>query len=470
MNWLLTTCAEPVLSPFFTDEKRPPLGIGFLMGVLRRAGHRVYFIDNYLKPSDFLETDYLTRHQIDAVGIYMNTVCLHDGLRMINKLVRLRQKGAWRGKIVVGGPHPSVLPESIPEEVDHVVIGEGESAILDIVEGRAERIVQKPLIHDLDSLPPPAWDDFLDLPYDWTSDLLSAKPVVSMNTSRGCPYQCAFCSVQSVWGRTYRFFSPDWIIENIRYLISRGGCKAIYFREDNFTASRKRVIEFCAKLKQAGLDLQWLCESRVDTLDRELIKLMHDGGCRALYLGVESGSQRLLDFVDKGITTGQIEAVFAWCRETGIKTYASFIVGLPTETAADREQSESLRRKIKPDSFSNNVFVGMPTSRLYQYVLDNKLSCYVDDRAMAYLDGHDQMVETYYGGNEARKVPFPHCGHYVTSRRLLEEGKRFQALAKAVQAVSRHPSSSRYWRQMVKTLLPKAMLDMIEKKKNGRDS
>ena len=168
------------MSPFFTSEKRPPLGIGFLISVLRDAGHKVFFIDNYLRPSDFLETGYLVE--------------------------------IWRGKIAVGGPHTSADLESIPDFVDHGVIGEGERAILNIVEGTADRIVQEERIRDLDQLPMSAYDYFATLPYDFSTQWFPEQPVFTMNTSRGCPFQCAFCSVGSVWGQQYRSFSAGRVI------------------------------------------------------------------------------------------------------------------------------------------------------------------------------------------------------------------------------------------------------------------
>jgi SAM-dependent methyltransferase len=114
LNVLLTTSAAPRQSPFSTSEKRPPIGLGFLISVLRDAGHKVFFLDNYLAPGNFLETDYLERHDIDFVGIYANTICFRDTRRMLHKLEYLRQTRRWQGKIMVGGPHTSVALETIP--------------------------------------------------------------------------------------------------------------------------------------------------------------------------------------------------------------------------------------------------------------------------------------------------------------------------------------------------------------------
>ena len=406
MNILLATSAAPDLSPFSTREKRPPLGIGFLIAVLRHAGHRVFFLDNFLKPTHFTETDYLQKHDIDFVGIYANTICYRDSLRMFRRLEELRQQGLWQGKIIVGGPHTTVAPDTIPEYVDFVVQGEGERAIVDIVEGRvADRIVRYPRIQNLDELPEVAWDYFVDLPYDFTAPGIPNKPVFTMNSSRGCPFGCGFCSVGGVWGRKYVYFSAQRVVADIAYLVNTYGARGIYFREDNFTVNRNRTIKICELLMERDFDVKWACETRVDTLDRELIQLMYAAGCRFLYLGVESGSQRVLDYLKKGITLEQSKRACQWCREIGMRTYASFIVGLPTETEAEREQTANFARELRADSVGMNVFVGLPGSELCQHVLDHNLYEYIDDRGLVYLKGHDQLVNRFYGGRISHKIP-----------------------------------------------------------------
>ncbi len=408
MHWLLTNCAAPVMAPFGTAEKRPPLGIGFLAGALRRAGHRVSFLDNYLAPTRFLETDYLRENHIDAVGISASTICAWDFRRLLGRLHALRERGAWNGLVVVGGPHTTSVPTDVPAWVDHVVQGEGERAIVEIANGTAtERFVRVPRMTRLDDLAPPAWDLFADLPYDWTASWLRVAPVFTMSTSRGCPFQCTFCSTPDIWGRKYRAFSAQWILEQVSHLQRAYGARGIYFREDNFSVSRRRVREFCEGVLRRGLELQWVCETRVDTLTRDLLETMHAAGCRGVYVGVESGSQRLLDFMEKGIDLQQVEEVFRWCCEIGIRTYASFVVGLPTETPDERAATLAMPEKIRATTHSFNVFVGIPTSRLYHYVRRNLLYDYIDDREIVYVRGHDRLVDEFYDGNPARKIPTP---------------------------------------------------------------
>jgi len=403
---LLTTSAAPNQSPFSTTEKRPPIGLGFLISVLRNAGHKVFFIDNYLRPDNFLETDFLQRNRIDYVGIYSNTICYRDTLRMFYRLEYLRRTGRWGGKIIVGGPHTTVALDTIPDFVDHIVQGEGEKAILDIVEERiSERIVKYPRIKDLDNLPMPAWDYFLKLPYNWGVDWFSGQPVFTMNTSRGCPFRCTFCSVGSIWGKKYTYFSAERIVSDIEYLIKEYGAKGIYFREDNFTLNRKRLVEFCELLLKKGINIPWACETRVSNLNKDVIELMSRAGACGFYFGVESGSQRILDFLKKDIKVEQTRRAFELCHRFGINTAASVIVGVPTETQDDIRQTYSLLKDIKPTITWFNVFVGIPNSELYQYAIKNKLYEFIDDRGLVYLKGHNERVKKFYGGHINASIP-----------------------------------------------------------------
>ena len=144
MRVLFTTSAAPDKSPFFTLEKRPPLGIGSLISTVRNAGHEIFFIDNYLKPEAFIEEGFLQKEDIDLIGIHANTICFQDTLRMLKEIQQLREGKQWKGKVVIGGPHTSVAPDTIPDYVDYIVQGEGEEALIEIIEDRAtSRILSK---------------------------------------------------------------------------------------------------------------------------------------------------------------------------------------------------------------------------------------------------------------------------------------------------------------------------------------
>ncbi|RMF92284.1 MAG: radical SAM protein, partial [Candidatus Schekmanbacteria bacterium] len=358
------------------------------------------------------------KEKIDLVGIYANTICFKDTLKMLNALQKLRERGKWKGKIAVGGPHTSVAVETIPEFVDHIVQGEGEEAILRIANGIEDRIIRSERITDLDSLPHPAWDYFISLPYDLSLEWIGISPVFPMNTSRGCPFPCTFCSVSSIWGRMYTMMSAQRIYDDIVYLQKKYSIAGVYFREDNFTLNRNRLETFCELLIKKGCKIKWACESRIDSLDRSILEKMYKAGCRGLYLGVESGSERMLSFLKKNITVEDIRRVFKECNSIGIKTAASVMVGLPTETFDERKQTLKLIEEIKPTTTWINIFVGIPGSELYQYILSKKLYIYKDKNNLLYLKGHNHLVDEFYGGKKSAKIPF-------FGKRLNEKAKEF---------------------------------------------
>ena len=388
----------------------------------RNEGHRVFFIDNYLEPSNFIKEGYLQENSIDFVGIYANTICYRDTLRMVREIEDLRKTGLWNGKIIVGGPHTSVALETIPEFVDYVVQGEGERAVLEIINGKAhERVIRKERIRHLDSLPFQPWDIFTKLPYDYTCKWMDIEPVFTMNTSRGCPFGCSFCSVGSIWSKKYTCLGAERIISEIEYLIKNFGAKGIYFREDNFTLNLKRTEEFCEKLIKKDINIQWACETRVDNISEDLVRLMSAAGCRGLYLGVESGSQRVLDILNKGITIEQIENTINWCKKYNIRTYCSLIVGTPEETYEDYLLTKKLIDRLKAYRYNFNVFVGIPNSHLYRHVLLNNLYEHVDDIGLVYLPGYDVKAKFFYGLDSKNLVDYVFKQRTVFDKKLLRE-------------------------------------------------
>ena len=403
MNILMLTSPAPYRAGFSTSEKRAPLGLGMLMSVLEKSGHTVFFDDQYLKAWPIFDTpDYLISKKIELVGIYSNTICLQGTLSLLRKLHRLREQGLWHGKIAVGGPHTSYGAAELPEYVDHILIGEGEISFPKIVEGsNLPRISRGEKICDLDSLPFPAWRHFVTKPYVWTSSWGDEAPVFTLNTSRGCPHSCTFCSVKGVWGKSYRFMSSDRVLEEVDFLHKYYGMQMAYFREDHFTLHKGRLVDFCEKIISKYDKFSWISESRVDSIDDEdLIKLMARSGCRALYIGVESGSPRMLDYLKKGEKVEEFIRVFDLTRKYGIKTYASMVVGVPGETEQDLVETENFLERIKPDFIGRNVFVGIPGSELYDLLKANKQYDYEDENGILYPKGYESRAKKYYGDNK----------------------------------------------------------------------
>lgn len=432
MNILFTTSAAPQKSPFFTNEKRPPLGMGSLISLARNMGHDVFFIDNYLSPSDFVNEGFLQKNQIDLVAVYANTICYNQTRKLFNEIQSLRISGKWKGKIAVGGPHTSVSTDTIPDYVDYVVVGEGEIAIKKIIEGNITgRIFREERIQDLDSLPFQPWEIFSELPYDWSCPWMDATPCYTMNTSRGCPFDCSFCSVNSIWGKKYTFMSAKRIVDEIEYLVNKYHAKAIYFREDHFTLNRKRTEEYCRLLLERNIPISWACETRVDNLDDEIISLMSKSGCKAVFLGVESGSRKMLDLMNKKTTPEMIRDATNLLKKYGISVYWSMISGLPGEAIDDFLLSKKLVDSAKPDYIGNNVFVGIPGSRLYREILEAKAYEFRDSRGLVYLPGYDIKTRFFYGLDSRELVD-----HAFTQRTQYDDD--------IIRYVIQHPFAS--WR------------------------
>jgi radical SAM superfamily enzyme YgiQ (UPF0313 family) len=300
---LLTSPAPPQsLSPVWLDEKLMPIGVGFLISVLRQGGHKVDFVDMYLKEAPVPKVD-----KYDLVGISANTVCYRGTLSIFYECKAARFRG-WKGLIVVGGPHTSVCADTIPDFVDYIVQGEGEIAITKIASGESlPRVVREERIKDLNTLPRPAYDVFAKLPYHDRIEYFEDAPVFSINSSRGCPYNCTFCSVKSIWGKKWTCFSPERVVDDIEFLISDYGAKGIYFREDNFTVKRSRVEKICELILKKNIKIKWAAETRVDLMSYELMSQMYKAGCMGLYYGIEATTQHLLDSYKKQIIFREIQ-------------------------------------------------------------------------------------------------------------------------------------------------------------------
>jgi O-antigen biosynthesis protein len=408
MNILFLTSAAPARAGFSTSEKRPPLGLAGLMAIMKQRGHTVFFSDEYLEKMDILNGEFVKEKHIDCVGIYANTVCYQSTREMFEKLEAKRQQSDWSGRILVGGPHTSVGQETIPEYVDHIVIGEGEISLPKLVEETInERIITGEKVSDMDSLPFPAWEELIFRPYDWRApfDIPDTYPCYTMNTSRGCPFNCTFCTVKAVWGKTYRCMSAERVVSDVEQMIRRYGARSIYFREDHFTLNRNRTMSFCNLLLQKNIKIKWMCETRADDLDDyEYVKLMADSGCVMFYIGVESGSPRMLEFFKKGETAEQFHKAFKNIRRAGIKTYASFVLHAPTETDSERAMTERLIETIQPDYVGRNIYVGLPGGELYDYLVQEKLYDYIDEFGIAYPKGYLENVKKYYGDMDCYKV------------------------------------------------------------------
>lgn len=209
------------------------------------------------------------------------------------------------------------------------------------------------------------------------------------------------------------------VVEDIQFMIKNFGAQGIYFREDNFTLNKKRTIEFCQLLLSKNIKIDWFCETRVDHLEDEAFQqLLKDAGCKVFYIGVESGSPKMLEFYNKGETREQFVKSFRIAKNVGIKTYASFIFGFPIETSEDRAMSEDLIAEIKPDFVGRSVFVGIPGSELYDFIKENSLYEHEDENHILYPIHYKENIKKYYKDKPYFHVYYKKFGLLVLLKNL----------------------------------------------------
>ena len=203
-----------------------------------------------------------------------------------------------------------------------------------------------PFIENLDELP------FLDVAMlpegiDYFNPLIKRMPYITMITSRGCPGKCTFCTAPSFYGPKYRCRSVESIIEELKYFKSQG-YREIYFRDETFTVNKKRILELCKRMMEERLYLTWLCNARVGMINKEMMDTMKEAGCHLIKFGVESGVQKILDNVNKGIRIKSIKETFIWAKEVGMDTHAHIMLGMPGETLETIRDTINFTKEIEP--------------------------------------------------------------------------------------------------------------------------
>jgi anaerobic magnesium-protoporphyrin IX monomethyl ester cyclase len=273
-----------------------------------------------------------------------------------------------------------------------MALQEGRS--LDSVDGIAYRHGGEILINpdarpleDYDSLPIPAFDLLPSLePYFVTAP--AGRPYTILYTSKGCPFKCSFCTVA---GTKWRPKSAEKTMEELIFLKRNYGIRTVSFFDETFTLDKKRVQRLCDALISEDLDIRWYCNTRAHLVDLDLLKRMRQAGCRGISYGIESGSQSILDHADKCVTTEQARNAIAWARQARIKTFASFILGLPGETWDTVRETIDFVSQTMPNSAEFNVAVPYPGTKLYEIVYGEKGAGAVDFRRL-YQD--DAIVGT----------------------------------------------------------------------------
>lgn len=387
---LLMTTAPPENGAWYLGKRLPPIGLMYVAAALEKAGFEVQMLDNYLMKKPLNEVKQLVLNlKPEIVGITVGSATYHRCVETAKAIKEVLPSC----RIVVGGWHASYMPDSLlaSSEIDYVVMGEGERAVTQLaacimnqdenaavsIPGVACRrlgnvIKNAPVfIEDMDELPFPARHLLPLEVYDRTIEFLGVAPADVMSISRGCVFNCGFCETRKLWGNMCRMFSPRRVIGEIKDLQGKFGTRGIYFINDNFTLRKKETVELCNLMVQEKLDLEWVCDTRVDLINEELLRAMSRAGCRTIWFGVESASPSVLKRIGRNTTPQQVEEAFRLCKKIGIKTACSFMLGLPDETLKDMEASLKFAKKLDPDWCQFNTFIAYPDSKLYNELLES---------------------------------------------------------------------------------------------------
>ena len=365
-----------------TSLSSPDLGLGYLARALEKENHKVDILDCVNLRLTFEKFEhYIAGIDFDVIGFRVFSTDLFS----VKKSLLIVKKRHSDAKIILGGAHPSAFPEQTLqyfEEADFAIRGEAEKGLADLIRNfqnpdivRKENIsgliwresgeikINPPVFpENLDSLGSPDWNLINPCNYPFqTSYLTKSKFVAPLIMTRGCPYHCTFCSYRSVTGHRIRFHSIPYIIEEIKFLKSNFGIKEICFIDDNFLVLKHLVIDLCEQIIKQKLDIKWSCFGiRLDLVDKDILSLMEKSGCYLLTVGIESGSQRILDHMKKNLTLDLIKEKITLINTiTHIKIIGNFILGYPMETEEDVYKTIRLAKTLP--LYGANFFPFHPT-------------------------------------------------------------------------------------------------------------
>lgn len=385
----------------------PPTGLLYVGTMLKREGHEVRVFDINIKEKNSI-IEKIKNIDPDMVGFSAMTTS-YSVTKEFNRELKKEVPYAY---YCWGGVHATALPiETIKENsLDFLVYGEGEFTMVEVCKriknkknpstrlgassseqginlegvsgvyyvegGDIKKNPPRAFIENLDSLPIP--DRSLLENFKWylsPPGILRGKfyyGITTMYTSRGCPYQCIFCASKIVHGGRIRRRSVDNVIKEMSYLKDSFGVTGIYFNDDTFATDVIWLKEFCDKLKESSLNMVWGCQTRADIAQNlDILKIMKKAGCVQVDIGCESGSDKILKNLKKGITVAMILKSFKNLKEVKMKTFATFILGNPGETTEDVRKTEMVARYV-PGGVSFLILVPYPGSPLFKMAFDNK--------------------------------------------------------------------------------------------------
>jgi anaerobic magnesium-protoporphyrin IX monomethyl ester cyclase len=370
-------------NPAIIEEERgynPPLGLLHIAAYLEKhTQHHVEILDTQVEQLGYEQLKHVVaQKRPDVVGITVMTLTLIDVMKTV-RLVKEIDEGIW---VVLGGPHVHIFPvETIGMPgVDYVVLGEGEVTFGHLVDnlhdrealkevkglvfqdnGRVVKTGIRPLIDNLDELPFPA--RHLTPYWEYSSLLAKRTPVTTMFTSRGCPYRCSFCDRPHL-GKRFRWRSAKNVVDEMEECMNMGIHEFLVY-DDTFTVHRQRVFDICDEIIRRRLDIGWDIRTRVDKVNEEMLRKLKRAHCERIHYGVEAGTEKILEVLQKDITLEQARRAFRMTKEVGISTLAYFMIGSPTETREDIMETIQFMKELDPDFAHVTILCPFPATAVY---------------------------------------------------------------------------------------------------------
>ena len=362
-----------------------PLGLAYLGAVAEKAGHQVTIIDCQAEKLTYEAfSARIAQTSSDVIGVTATTLLYKSAM----KLITIAKQAHPQAITMLGGSHGTFWDENALNEypsLDIVVRREGEQTFIELLEKlltqanlanvlgityrNGDKIVRnadRSFIEDLDSIPFPAHHL---MPLE--SLKRDGKILFPLISSRGCVFWCDFCSTVRMFGRGYRMRSPKNVVDEMQLIHDKYGVKQVTFYDDAFTVDRNRVLKICEELHSRKLDMMWDCGTRVDMVDRELMKTMLSAGCFAVWLGVESGSEAILGAMNKRIKLDQTRAAYKTAHEVGLMTIANVVLGFPGETEKTARETIRFVKELNPDDVGFYVATPYPGTPMYEEVKKN---------------------------------------------------------------------------------------------------
>ena len=385
-----------------------PVSMATAAAVLREQGMEARIIDCSVEDVDRAAlSQIISSWRPSLVVINTATPSIESDVGVAS-LVR---ENSPESKSVAIGIHPSALPEScfdMDHNLDMVVLGEPEYTIRDAAlalrdgkelatvagiawrdaNGQLRKNPKRPFIADLDELPFPAWDlidtDLYRMPFSGHRFLLVAS-------ARGCPHGCTFCANKIYYGARLRRRSPGRIVDEMEWVGKQFGIYEFLIWSESFTNDQEYAIETANEIRRRNLDVQWVCNSRVDTVSPELLDALKAAGCWMIGYGIESGNQQVLDSVRKGATLAQSAAAVKMAHAAGLEVTGHCILGFPGETEETMQQTIDFAKILKLDYVQFYCAVAFPGSSLYQSCLSNG---WIEDADWQYFEQNFSVINT----------------------------------------------------------------------------